>query len=318
MKKQRTKTIRKNEPIFSLPFYRVNQTGIEFNQLIDWGTELLNIPNFWKSTRGKGIRIAIIDSGIAPAHTDLQDSVIEAEDFSSSKFGTGDTIGHGTHVAGIIAARNNSSGVVGIAYEAKLLIAKVVGDDGLATPSAVEKAIHWAIKNNADIINISLGAQYDSPIIKNAIEEAIDKGLFIICSAGNNGANVDRGIDYPGRYQSTIAVGSVDHSKKVSHFTSRGDQLDIVAPGEEILSTYPPNGFARLSGTSMAAPFVTGITALALSKHRQYGGSSPLTNQHELREHLEDVTTDLGIEGFDINYGYGLIKPEELINRIIK
>jgi subtilisin family serine protease len=113
-----------------------------------------------------------------------------------------------------------------------------------------------------------------------------------------------------------VAVGSIDRRKRLSQFSSRGRQVDVVAPGDEITSCYPPRGYAALSGTSMATPFVSGVVALALSKHKQMGGKTPLRTQQDLIEHLRRTSMDAGPAGFDPLYGYGILNPEKLIQGV--
>jgi len=310
----RLRKIESQEPIFSIPGFKVEKVFTSNSQTIDWGIELVGVPNFWKYTKGQGIKVAVLDTGVAYKHPDLEGAILDMKDFTNSPSGVGDVSGHGTHCAGIIAARDNSTGVVGVAPESQLLIGKVLGDNGSGSEEMVASGIEWAIESEANIISMSLGSAYPSERIYEAIKTAIDKNIFIICAAGNSGPRLDS-VDYPGAFEETIAVGSIDRRKQISNFSSRGNQVDIVAPGDEILSTYPPRGLATLSGTSMATPFVAGISALILSKHNNYSGQTPINNQKDLEDHLRRTALDLGPSGFDIDYGYGLIRPDELINQ---
>ncbi|MEO0584962.1 MAG: S8 family peptidase [Bacteroidota bacterium] len=276
------------------------------------GIELLGVPNFWKYTKGKGVKVAVLDTGVAHTHPDLKGAIIDMEDFTNSRSGISDINGHGTHCAGIIAARDNSLGVVGVAPESELLIGKVLGDDGSGSEEMVADGIYWAIKSGADIISMSLGSPYPSEKIYDAVMSAIQSGVFVICAAGNSGPDLGT-VDFPGAFEETIAVGSIDRTKKVAHYSARGRQVDIVAPGDNILSTYPPRGLAKLSGTSMATPFVAGIAALILSKHKHFQGQTPITKQADMEEHLRMTALDLGPEGFDPSYGFGLINPKKLL-----
>ncbi len=312
----RLREIDSNEPIFSIPAFKVEQVYTANSQTVDWGVELLGVPNFWKYTKGKGVKVAVLDTGVTCTHPDLKDAIIAAKDFTNSRCGISDFNGHGTHVAGIIAARDNAVGVVGVAPESELIIGKVLGDDGTGSAEMVANGIYWAIEKGANIISMSLGSPYPSQKIYKAIHTAIEANVFVICAAGNSGPNLDT-VEYPGAFDETIAVGSIDRRKKISYFSSRGKTVDVVAPGDQILSTYPPRGLAKLSGTSMATPFVAGVAALMLAKHKEYKGQTPINTQKDLEDHLRRTAIDLGPKGFDLSYGYGLINPEQLLKMVV-
>ncbi|MFY7805575.1 MAG: S8 family peptidase [Limnoraphis robusta] len=301
-----------DSPIFVLPPYKVERVLVAAAEVIDWGLEMFAIPNLWKQTKGKGIKVAVLDTGIALKHPELVDAVEDARDFTKSPSGPSDIEGHGTHVAGIIAARENRGGVVGVAPEAKLLVGKVLGDNGYGTAQQLVNGIRWAIDKKADIISMSLGSPLPSEEMHAAIKAAVQAGIFVICAAGNSGPNLET-VEYPAIYPETIAVGAIDRTRRVAQFSSRGKAVDIVAPGDNILSTYPPRGVAVLSGTSMATPFVSGVVALMLSKHRSFGGQTAVKTQAELIEHLQKTAIDAGMPGFDPYYGFGLINPEALL-----
>jgi subtilisin family serine protease len=120
-------------------------------------------------------------------------------------------------------------------------------------------------------------------------------------------------VGYPAGFPEMVAVGSIDRRKRLSQFSSRGRQVDVVAPGDEITSCYPPRSYATLSGTSMATPFISGVVALALSKHRKMGGKTPLRTQRDLIEHLCRTSADAGLDGFDPLYGCGIVNPAKLL-----
>ncbi|MEX2119303.1 MAG: S8 family peptidase [Pirellulales bacterium] len=309
----------RREPIYRLPPYRTEMVLKALAETIDWGLSLYGVPDLWKASRGSGIRVAILDTGIDDAHPDLAEVVVEARDFSRSPLAWRDHVGHGTHVAGVVAARQNDIGVVGIcpglsAGGGGLLVAKVLADDGAGLENWVAAGIDWAIQQNAHIISMSLGSPSPGDQMLAAIGRALAQGIFVICAAGNNGA--DDSVDYPGRYSETIAVAAVDRHGRVAPFSSRGEQVDIAAPGQDVLSTYPGSRYAKLSGTSMATPFVTGVVALMLSKHRQQGGKTPINTVGQLREHLARTADDAGSPGKDPAYGYGLINPRSMLTDI--
>lgn len=304
-----------NNPIFVLPPFKVEAVFVSMAETMDWGLELMGIPALWRMTKGEDIKVAVLDTGCALNHTDLRDAILDAKDFTRSKSGPGDVSGHGTHCAGTIAARQNSTGVIGVAPKSKLLIGKVLGDDGTGSAQSVAAGVRWAVDQGADIISMSLGSPVASSEIYEAIKVAEQAGKFVIAAAGNEGPSLDT-VGYPGRYPETIAVGAIDRRKQITRFSSRGEAVDICAPGDQILSTYPPNNLAKLSGTSMATPFVSGVVALMLAKKRALGTELPVANIHDLRAALKRTATDVGEPGHDVHYGFGLIDPEKLLSLV--
>ncbi len=278
---------------------------------VDWGVAAYRIPDHWRQSQGQGVKVAMLDTGIDEQHPALVGAVDDARDFTGSQFGPADRNGHGTHTAGIVAARKD---LLGVAPQCRLLIGKVLGDDGSGTADAVAAGIDWACDAGADVISMSLGSPEADPRIFAALQRASAKGKFIICAAGNDGAQSQDDVNYPGRWKQTISVAAVDRSGKLCTFSSRGPEVDIAAPGEDILSTYLNGGYARLSGTSMATPFVAGVTALLVAVHRGAASAkTPLNNDDDLRQHLERTATAVGFTGHDDGYGWGLINPDGLL-----
>ena len=301
------------DPIFRLPPHKVDDVFVAASEIRDWGLTMLNIPSLWRHTKGRNINVAVLDSGVDFMHPDLEDNIAAYENFTNSPAGPADLEGHGTHVAGIIAARQNHQGIVGVAPEAKLLIAKVLDDNGAGTTNSVVDGIEWAVKNKADIISISFASQYAITRIHDAVKAAIDAGVFVIAAAGNDSF---KHVDYPAAHDECIAVGAIDRQRRLSTYSSYTPdeiEVDIVAPGDDILSTHPTRKYARMSGTSMATPFVAGVVALTLSKHRDYGGATPITTQAELLEHLRETAIDLGPAEPDFVYGFGLVNPQKVV-----
>lgn len=294
-----------------IPPYRVQAVLHALAETVDWGLSALHVPAHWQATRGQGIRVAVLDTGIDAVHPDLAGALDDARDFTASRSGVVDRVGHGTHVAGIIGARRNDGGVIGVAPECRLLIAKVLGDDGSGTSDRVAAGIDWACDQGADVISLSLGSPEPSVELRSAVERAAARDKFLICAAGNSGR--PNSVDFPARWPETIAVGAVDRDGRVTSFSSRGEEVDVCAPGQDILSTYPNGQYAKLSGTSMAAPFVSGVAALLLAKHRAQGGATPVATHAQLVEHLVRTATDAGPAGKDPNYGYGLVNPDSAL-----
>jgi subtilisin family serine protease len=298
---------------FRLPPYTVEATLTALAETIDWGLAAYGVPAQWKATRGENIRVAVLDTGIDARHPDLADAIDRARDFTASWHGSSDRQGHGTHVAGTIAARANEVGVIGVAPLCRLLIAKVLGDDSSGTSGSVAAGVDWAVDSGADILSMSLGSPQPATEIHAAIRRAVAKGKFVICAAGNDGR--DRSVGYPARWEETVAVGAVNRTGSVARFSSRGPEVDICAPGQDVLSTFPGGRYAKLSGTSMATPFVAGVVALMLAKHRARGGATPVNNHSQLVEHLKRTARDAGPAGHDPAYGYGLIDPASVVGQ---
>lgn len=250
-----------------------------------WGERLLRLPAVWARTKGAGVRVAILDTGIDSDHPDLAGAIDATRDFTGE--GIEDLNGHGTHAAGILAARRNALGFVGVAPECRLLVGKVLRRDGGGTLDAVADGIDWAVEQGAHIVSMSLGAPVGSSRLYEAVHAALARGLILVCAAGNAGALGRRTIGYPARYGSVLTIAAHDRNGHPSGFSSRGAEIDFMAPGEEIWSTWKGGGFAKLSGTSMATPFAAGVAALVLAKHLTPGfHRTPIFNCDDMREHL--------------------------------
>jgi subtilisin family serine protease len=299
-------------PIFRLPPLTVEATCVALAETIDWGLAAYNIPLAWKQSRGEGVTVAVLDTGIDPQHPDLSEAIAELRDFTGSRGGPIDAHGHGTHVAGTLAARQNDVGLIGLAPACRLLVGKVLRDDGSGDERAIAAGIDWACQQGADLLSLSFGSPRPGGRMEQALRRAVEAGKFVLCAAGNDGrAN---SVNYPAKWPFTIAVGAVDRQGRLARFSSQGEELDVCAPGEDVLSAWPGGGYAKLSGTSMATPFVSGVVALMLAKHRRDGGGTPLTNVDQLREHLARTATDAGPTGHDPHYGFGLINPAGLLS----
>lgn len=256
----------------------------------------------WNTSTGSGITVAILDTGIDSSHEDL--GVIVAGG-ANTVGGTSwnDGHGHGTHVAGTVAALDNPFGVVGIAPGVSLYAVKVLDDSGSGSVSSIVAGIEWAVKNDINIINMSLGSSQDSQTLHDACDAAYGAGLLIISSAGNSGNPAGRGdnVGYPAEYSSVVAVAASDSNDRRASFSSTGPAVELIAPGVSVLSTTPNNTYSTYSGTSMASPHVAGVAALVWAVNPE------LTNA-EVRQILIDTAENLGLSAN--HQGYGLVRAD--------
>lgn len=253
-------------------------------QIVDWGITVTEATYAWnKGYTGKGVKVAILDSGISQNHEDLD--VAGGASFVDYTTSYDDDFGHGTHVAGIIGAKNNDVGIVGMAPEASLYAVKVLDSHGTGYLSDVIAGIDWGIENKMDIINLSMATSIDSPALHNAVDNAYASGLLVVAAAGNVGTADGSGdtIQFPAKYSSVISVGAVDQNKQRAASSSTGSKLGLVAPGVGINSTYLSNGYKTMSGTSMAAAFVSGELALLKQEN-------PTMTNVQLRKLLDQNT----------------------------
>ncbi|WP_411375772.1 S8 family serine peptidase [Arthrobacter sp. MPF02] len=236
----------------------------------------------WNITTGNGIKVAVLDSGVDGNHEDISPKVVARANFSSSSTRTGDVIaedyyGHGTHVAGIVAAStDNSRGVAGVCPGCTILAGKVLNDSGVGTSSSVANGINWAVNNGAKVINMSIGAQA-SRTLEAAVNKAWSKGVVLVAAAGNGG---NQARIYPGAYSNVIAVGATDNNDAKAAFSTYGSSwVDIAAPGVNVYSTFPNHPYALAgpnnralsydvgNGTSMSSPIVAAVAAMVWSLH---------------------------------------------------
>ncbi len=265
-----------------------------------WDLQAVHATTAWsEGETGKGVKVAVIDTGVGP-HTDLK--LAGGVSFVTYTKSYNDDNGHGTHVAGTIAALKNNQGMVGIAPDVSLYAVKAMDSNGEGDLNALLEAIDWSIANHMDIINLSLGSPDGSPLFKSMMDKAYSQGILIVSAAGNDGNTGGTGdtMNYPAKYDSVIGVTAVDQSLNRAYFSSTGPTAEVAAPGENVVSTYLKNQYAIGSGTSQAAPHVTGILALLKQAHPTY------TNV-QLRALLDDFyTKDLGTTGRDPWFGFGL------------
>ncbi|MDE2491830.1 MAG: S8 family peptidase [Elusimicrobia bacterium] len=230
---------------------------------IPWGVARVGAPAEWAKTEGRGAKVGVIDTGIDATHPDLQGQVAGGVNIvdPSHPDAWADDMGHGTHVAGTIAAKRDGKGVVGVAPEASLYAIKVLDKNGNGNYDDVIAGIQWAMDHGIKILNMSLGADQGTDALHAAVIAARKAGVTIVAAAGNSGG----AVGYPGAYPEVVSVAASDSANHVAPFSSRGPEVDFIAPGVDIRSTKMGGGYTTMSGTSMATPHVAGLAALAWS-----------------------------------------------------
>ncbi|MCL2047375.1 MAG: fibronectin type III domain-containing protein [Defluviitaleaceae bacterium] len=269
------------------------QSEITNIQSVPWGIEYVGADLVHSQFSGENVRVAVFDTGIAQ-HEDI--AIADGISFVNYSSSYDDDNGHGTHVAGIIAALNNDYGIVGVAPEVDLYAVKVLSQSGNGNYSTIIAALEWAIDNDIDIINMSLGGTQYSQALHEAVQMAANAGIIIVAAAGNHGNGEDN-ITYPAKFPEVVSVGAIKSNFIAAEFSSRGSELNIVAPGANILSTTKDGEYGVLSGTSMAAPHVTGAIAILKS-------AEDITESAELISRIYETATTLGESN---DYGYGLL-----------
>lgn len=230
-----------------------------------WGVQKIKAPQAWSQTTGRQIKIGVIDTGIDFNHPAIRDSLINGINLVNRGEPPMDDNGHGTHIAGIIAASSPSLGMIGVAPHALIAPVKAFDNQGSAYVSDIVQAIDWCVQNKMNIINMSFGMRTRSKAMYNAVLRAYSKGVIIIASSGND--RRFKSIDYPAKYSHTISVGATNAVRKIAPFSNRGAYIDIYAPGEKIVSAWSNGEYHEMSGTSMATSHVTGAVALLLEKY---------------------------------------------------
>lgn len=251
------------------------------SQLVDWGLIASGIPSAWDFTQGEGVNIAVVDIGVCN-HIDLSDNVIARYDT------TGEGIDHGgdhaTHVAGIIAANANDIGCVGIAPKSKIISIKVLNSNGAGSLKQIIDGLKICEQLDVQIINLSLGIVSKPPQeLEDQIKRLYSQGKFIIAAAGNNAGKVN----YPAAYNEVIAVAANDKDSHLAKFASHGSEVDALAPGVDIYSTVCQDNYKIMSGSSMAAPFFSGVCALILSYAKAHPEELPINNFEDLLKILD-------------------------------
>ena len=279
-----------------------------------WGVKRIGAGTVHDSgNKGTGVKVAVIDSGIDCTHLDLDANCVGGYDFVNDDDDPMDDAGHGTHVAGTVAAEDNEVGVVGVAPKAQLYALKVLGSDGSGDYSDVIAALQWAVDYVMQVTNNSYGSSGDpGKLVKAAFDNAYTAGVLNVCAAGNSGDPPGRldSVIYPARYESCIAVAATDQSDERPRWSSTGPDLELSAPGVGVNSTLLGGGYGEKSGTSMASPHVAGTAALVIASGITDDNSDGNVND-EVRLRLIETADDLGDPGRDTKYGFGLVDADE-------
>ncbi len=272
--------------------------GIDAAEL-PWGIRRVDAAHAWAKTQGAGVKVAVVDTGIDPDHPDLKGRVAGGVCKLSGCKSWKDENSHGTHVSGTIAGALDGKGVAGVAPQASLYAVRVLDKNGGGSLVSIIKGLVWCAKNKMQVANLSLGSGRGSFFMHLAVKYAKKHGVVIIAAAGNSGASVG----YPASYPETIAVAASDDKDQLAKFSSRGPQVDFIAPGVKVKSSIPGGGYAEYSGTSMATPHVAGLAALAASR-----GAAGLERTHAV---LKSAAKSIGLK--PEQEGAGLIDAALLV-----
>ncbi|MFD2117528.1 S8 family serine peptidase [Paenibacillus yanchengensis] len=263
-----------------------------------WGIKHVKAPQAWKKTIGQQIKIGVVDTGVDFNHPDLRHTLIHGVNLVYPLRPPVDDNGHGTHIAGIIAASNKYHGMTGVAPGALIAPVKAFDEFGSAFVSDIILAIEWCVQNRMDIINMSFGMKKRNKALLDAVTAAYQSGIIIVASSGNDGKRST--IDYPARYTQTIAVGATSKLRKVAPFSNRSNSIDIFAPGDKITSLWPQNSYHEMSGTSMATSHVSGAIALLLALYPNLSPSQIKTIVKRSIQPLKNYKTQRAIGELDI------------------
>lgn len=276
----------------------------------EWHLAKIQSPQAWNLTTGSpSVPVALIDTGIYAMHPDLSANLTPGWNFVKSNADTSDHQGHGTAVAGTIAAAgNNGIGVAGVAWQSRIMPLVVVDDNDLASYSDLAEAIQYAADRGVRIVNISIGGPAPSLTLQHAVDYAWDRGALIFASAMNQGASDPY---YPAACNHVIAVSATDSSDRLAVFSNFGSWITLAAPGSSILTTTNGGGYAYWFGTSFAAPIAAGVAALSLS-------INPALTNAELLAILETTADEIGSPGHDPLFGWGRVNAFSAVSAVRK
>jgi type VII secretion-associated serine protease mycosin len=263
-----------------------------------WGLRNILAEQAWDITTGAEMVVAVIDTGVDGGHPDLRGKVLPGFNALSGGSNAGDDNGHGTAVAGLIAANtDNGIGIAGLCWGCRILPVKVLDARGRGDDAGVAAGIRWAADNGARVINLSLGGAGESQVLREAVDYAVGKGALLVAASGNE-RDAGNPISYPAAYPGVLAVGATGNSDAITGFSNTGDYLDIAAPGVGLWTTLPNGQYGPPNGTSFSSPYVAGAAALVLTLRPDLGWA-------DLACVLEANADDKGVPGKDPEYGWG-------------
>ncbi|MBW7456799.1 S8 family peptidase, partial [Paenibacillus sepulcri] len=250
-----------DDPLLRVHAATVKQTAREKG--IPWGVNEIKAPQAWGMTTGYRVRIGVIDTGVDFSHPDLKHSLARGINLLNPAALPHDDNGHGTHIAGTIAAANQLRGMIGVAPRSIVYPVKAFDHNGSAFVSDIILGIEWCVRNRMNIINMSFGMKTRSKSLLQAVTNAYNAGVIVVASSGNDGKR--KSVDYPAKYPQTISVGATNRLRRIAPFSNRGIYIDIYAPGDKIMSSWLRGKYHEMSGTSMATSHVSGAIALLLA-----------------------------------------------------
>jgi len=292
-------------------FFKPRSKPTQPEQTVPWGVAKVEGPAAWPASYGTGVKVAVVDTGIDNNHPDLVDNIAGGYNSISPRRTWDDDNGHGTHVAGTIAAVDNAIGVVGVSPKARLYAVKVLDRRGYGYLSDIIEGLDWAISNKVQVVNLSLGGS-GNETFHQAIQRTVAAGVVVVAAAGNSGG----AVIYPAAYEEVMAVSAIDQSDTITSWSSRGPEVDLAAPGLGINSTWNDGFYKEASGTSMATPHVSGAAALVLALPVSSSWDADADGQWqpaEVQAALEGTATDLGDAGKDTLYGAGLVNAKRAV-----
>ncbi|WP_189048776.1 type VII secretion-associated serine protease mycosin [Micromonospora sonchi] len=296
-------------PAFGVPVAYAPADVIErADQIRDeqWQLDKLGAEIAWRTSTGRGVTVAVIDSGVDGSHPDLVGRVLPGLDLvSADGSAEPDPVGHGTTVAGLIAGRNDDrQGVVGLAPEARILPVRVLDEENRYDDALiVAKGVRWAVDNGARVINLSLGGSGDSAALAAAIDYAFARDVVVVACTGNLVTSPDAKVWYPAREPGVLAVSGLErNSNNLWSGAITGRATILTAPASGLVGARPPSGYWRVQGTSFAAPLVAATAALVRSRYPQMSAGDVVNR-------LLVTAKDIGPTGRDDRFGYGLVDP---------